>query len=129
MTGIRIVSLTLGFLALVLCLAFSGPDRWADLARPGPQDSLVSAIGSLDWLWPAAFLAAGLALIGTVVARRGMIVANGLAAGVWLAHGAAQTLWAMFVEPPAPVVGGLVAIAAALVHFGMARAWADQGVR
>lgn len=128
-TGIRIVSLTLGFLALVLCLVYSGPAEWADLVRPGPQDPLVSAINSLDWLWPSAFLAAGVALIGTVLARHGMIVSHGLAAGVWLAYGLAQTLWALLVEPPAPILGGIISIAAAVVHFGMARAWADQGVR
>lgn len=129
MTGIRIVSLTLGFLALVLCLVYSGPAEWADLARPAAQDPLVTAITSLDWLWPSAFFVAGTALIGTVLARHGMIVAHGLAAGVWLAYGTAQTLWAVFVEPPAPILGGIIATAAAVVHFGMARAWADQGVR
>lgn len=131
--ALRLLSIVLGMMAVAYGAVYFGPEN---LVR-SPQNpefferqiSIVRHVEAIGPIWPFAFMFAGVLILATVVLGRGLILAHGIALGVWVAYGLAILLGGILSEPPSPVLVGVAAIFIGLTHLGMTRAWAGEGVR
>jgi hypothetical protein len=128
--AMRLISYNLGFMALAYCVLYLGPSSWvrarSDLRN---QVSIVQHIDGLGPIWPGLFLLTAVLVLVCTFLGRLVIVAHGVAAGVWVMYGLAILLGAFLSVPPSPVLSGSAALFGAVTHVGMARAWAGEGVR
>ena len=128
--AMRLISYNLGLMALMYSVLYFGPESWVrfrtDLTK---QVSIVQHIDGLGPIWPFLFLLTACLVLACTFFGREVIVAHGVAAGVWVMYGLAILLGAFLSNPPAPVLSGFAALFGAVTHVGMARAWAGEGVR
>ncbi|EHK86375.1 hypothetical protein [Rhodococcus pyridinivorans] len=129
MRGLKIVSGAMGCSALTLSVLYLGPPSLVRRDGIGPQSTLVQVIDDIAPIFPLLFLIAGGLVLTSTLRTRGVVIAHGVAAGVWMFYGLLLLLGSIFLEPPAPVLTGTISIWAAVMHWGMSRAWADRGVR
>lgn len=129
MRGLRTVSYAMAGAALTLTALYLGPTTLVQRQVVGPQVTLVQIIDDIVPLFPLLFAVAGTLVLVSTLRTRGVVIAHAVAAGVWMFYGLLLLLGAIFLEPPAPVLTGAISIWASVMHFGMSRAWAEQGVR
>lgn len=129
MRGLRIVSYAMAGSALTLALLYLGPAVLVRRDGIGPQTTLVQIIDEIAPIFPLLFAVAGTLVLLSTLRTRGVVIAHAVAATVWMFYGLLLLLGAIFLEPPAPVLTGAISIWAAVMHWGMSRAWAEQGVR
>lgn len=129
MRGLKIVSYAMGGSALTLALLYLGPSALVRRDRVGPQATLVQIVDDIAPIFPALFLMAALLVVVSTIRQRGVVIAHAVAAMAWMFYGLLLLLGALFLEPPAPILTGTIAIWASVMHWGMSRAWAEQGVR
>ena len=129
MRGLRTVSYAMAGAALTLTALYLGPTTLVQRQVVGPQVTLVQIIDDIVPLFPLLFAVAGTLVLVSTLRTRGVVIAHAIAATAWMFYGLLLLLGSIFLEPPAPVLTGTIAIWASLMHFGMARSWAEQGVR
>lgn len=131
--ALRLISYTLGSMAVVYAGAYAGP-AWFVRSERTPEDlaqqvSIVQYLETFGPVWTILFTIAGLSVLVCAYLGRNLIIAHSLAAGVWVSYGIAVLGGAILSEPPTPVLSGLAAVFGAITHIGMARAWAGEGIR
>lgn len=129
MRGLKTVSFAMGGAALTLALLYLGPSTYVRHSRSGPQTTLVQIVDDIAPIFPALFLTAAALIIVSTIRQRGVVIAHSVAATAWMFYGLLLLLGSWFLEPPAPILTGTIAIWAAIMHWGMSRAWAEQGIR
>ena len=129
MRGLTFVSYAMAGSALTLTVLYLGPSALVRREGIGPQTTLVQVIDDIAPVFPLLFTIAGMLVFVSTLRTRGVVIAHAVAAGVWMFYGLLILLGAIFLEPPAPVLTGTISIWAAVMHWGMSRAWAEQGVR
>lgn len=131
--ALRLISYTLGCMAIVYAVAYSGPSWFVRLERTpeqlAKQVSVVQYLETFGPIWTILFTVAGIAVLSGSYLGRNLILCHGIAAGVWVSYGIAVLAGAILSEPPTPVLSGLAAVFGAVTHIGMARAWAGEGIR
>lgn len=131
--ALRLVSYTLGTLAIVYACAYAGPTWFVRLKRTpeqlAQQVSVVQYLETFGPIWTILFALAGISVLACAYLGRTLIIGHSVAAGVWVSYGIAVLGGAVLSEPPTPVLSGLAAIFGAITHIGMARAWAGEGIR
>ncbi len=127
--GLRIVSYAMAGAALTLAALYLGPSALVRRDGVGPQTTLVQIIDDIVPIFPLLFAVAGTLVLVSTLRMRGVVIAHAVAAAVWMFYGLLLLLGAIFLEPPAPVLTGTISIWASVMHWGMSRAWAEQGVR
>lgn len=130
MRGLRIVSYAMAGAALTIAVLYLGPSALVQRqSGVGPQVTLVQIIDDIAPVFPMMFAVAGVLVLVSTLRIRGVVVAHAIAATAWMFYGLLLLLGAIFLNPPAPVLTGAISIWAAVMHWGMSRAWAEQGVR
>lgn len=129
MRGLKIVSYAMAGAALTLSVLYLGPAVLVQRSGVGPQVTLVNLIDEIVPIFPLLFAVAGTLILVSTLRMRGVVVAHAVAATAWMFYGLLLLLGAIFLEPPAPVLTGTISIWASVMHWGMSRAWAEQGVR
>ena len=129
MRGLRTVSYAMAGAALTLAVLYLGPAVLVRRDGIGPQVTLVQIIDDIAPVFPLSFAVAGVLVLVSTARRSGVVVAHAIAATAWMFYGLLLLLGSPFLEPPAPILTGTIAIWAAVMHWGMSRAWAEQGVR
>ncbi|MFI5434504.1 hypothetical protein ACHMZP_21820 [Rhodococcus baikonurensis] len=127
MSGVRIVSLIMGAMAILVGVTYWGPSEWVRRPLPPGQESLVVIIESIGPVWPIIFTVAGTLLASASIVGRYMVAAHVVGIFGWMFYGSAIVVGAILSEPPAPIVTGLIAIGVAAIHFGMTRAHQEVG--
>ena len=131
--ALRVVSVNLSLMAISYAIFYFGPSEWVRIPRD-PEDlenqvSIVQKVEGFGPVWPFLFMLGGVLVLCSTLLGRGVIVAHGVAAGVWVTYGLAILLGALLSLPPTPILSGGGAIFAAITHIGMARAWAGEGIK
>ena len=131
MRGLRIVSYAMAGAALTLSVLYLGPAVLVQRSGVGPQVTLVQIIDEIEVEAIADPIGARFERRdrGGGALRRFARTDTDKAATAWMFYGLLLLLGAIFLEPPAPVLTGTISIWAAVMHWGMSRAWAEQGVR
>ena len=129
MRGLRTVSYAMAGAALTLAVLYLGPAVLVHHDGIGPQVTLVQIIDDIAPVFPILFAVAGVLVLVSTARRSGVVVAHAVAAGAWMFYGLLLLLGSLFLDPPAPILTGTIAIWAAVIHWGMSRAWAEQRVR
>jgi hypothetical protein len=96
--------------------------------RPG-QDTAVVFIESLGPVWSVVFWASAMALIVATIRGRGFINGHLAAMGVCMFYGSCVIYSAIFAEPPAPIVVGVLGVGVALLNLAIAIGCRDRGHR
>lgn len=126
-SGTRLVSIAMGLTAICLGVLYTEPEQWVRRALPPGQVSVVATVESFGPVWPALFVAIGIALIVAVMARRCVVLAHLAGMGVWAFYAAAIIIGAVLSQPPTPIVVGVIAIGLAWAHLGLLQAHQDEG--
>lgn len=131
--ALRFLSYTMGFTSLVYAAAYAGPS-WFVRGDRSPetiaqQVSIVQYLETFGPIWSILYTLAGVTVLVATYLGKNLILSHGIAAGVWVCYGIAILAGAILSEPPTPVLSGLAAMFVSLLHVGMARAWAGEGIR
>ena len=124
---IRWLSTVLGLVALLLGTLYAGPEEWVRRPLPEGQLSIVTTIESIGPVWPVAFGLSGILLVWFAVRGKTIQYGHALCAGAWGLYGWAILVGALLSEPPTPITVGVTAIGMSVVHFFLARHWAELG--
>lgn len=131
--ALRLISYNLGAMALLYGVFYAGPSVLVRYVRTPEemeqQVSVVQYLESFGPVWTILFTLAGLVVVAATFTGRNLVLAHGIAAGVWVSYGTAIVIGALSSVPPTPVLSGLAAVFGAVTHVGMARAWAGEGIR
>lgn len=115
-----------GHLALAFVYMFPELGLGPTSVLPVGAVSVVNSIDNSGPWWPAAFGLPGLAIAAGLIARRGLQWAHALGATGCGAYATAAILGARMSDPGRPIVLGIFAAIAAIIHWGLSESYGDM---
>lgn len=129
LTPLQATSLLTGLMAVIVGVAYFGPEQLVRRSLPAGQTSLVKAVESLGPVWPVIFTAMGLALILACTLRRHIVAAHAVSVLGWMFYGSCLLIGSLQSEPPGPILTGILSVFVALIHLGLMFVHQDEGDR